>query len=631
MLPFNLPVAIPAPLSYAGGERFIAQYALAMEAMEKRGVAFADILDSQLFSRNVDEQLAIPIGIGDEERIVSLQFGKGSSHHALIAGGTGSGKTELFHSIILSSMLHFSPDQLHLYLMDFKGGTGFKIYETHRLPHIKLLALDAMQEFGESILEELVKELERRSTSFKGTGAATNLSIYNQKGNGSMARILVIMDEFQILFNDATNRKVAFHCAELAKRIVTEGRSYGIHLIMATQSTKILTNLTLESGTVEQMRVRIGLKCTEADARYLFPLTDSDALKQMKGPVGTAVLNEEFTEQENIGLRVAYCDDATKSVYLKQIAQTCRNFPAQLQVFEGNRVTSLLEAQPKFTLCSDTTVIIAVGEPIKVASPHQAVFDRHSRRNTLICGANEDMMENLCNLYILGILRNDQAHLFCFDGELLLQEDGISAYTAFSRFGSRFSPAQNRQDILRDIHNLYDTYTQRRKNSWSEQIFVFLKNLQFLDIVQTMLKRELFDESDYMDEPMDTPENNESEISFDFGTDYGESSSMSVSDKLLKLINDGSAYGINFIVSAADFQTVKDCMYFGENTLSKFPERYIFSISDNDAEILADGVSLLGMKANTVIYTDSKRKTFQLKPYAFPNLNELQAYLNAGF
>ena len=627
MLPFNLPIVIPAPLSHAGGERFIAQYASAMEAMEKRGIAFADILDSQLFSRNIDKQLAIPIGIGDEERTISLEFGKGSSHHALIAGGTGSGKTELFHSIILSSMLHFSPDQLYLYLMDFKGGTGFKIYETHRLPHIKLLALDAMQEFGEGILEELVEELDRRSTKFKKAGV-DNLSVYNQKASKPIPRILVIMDEFQILFNDATNRKVAFHCAELAKRIVTEGRSYGIHLIMATQSTKILTNLTLESGTVEQMRIRIGLKCTEADARYLFPNTDLDALEQMKGPVGTAVLNEEFTEQENIGLRVAYCDDETKSVYLEKIAQTYHSYPTQLQVFEGNRVTSLLEVQPQFTLCRDMTVSIAIGMPIKVAPPHQAIFDRRNRRNTLICGANEEMMENLCNLYTLGILRNEQARLFCFDGEVLLQEKGSPAYLAFSRFGNRFSLAQNRQDILHGVHDLYDTYTQRRKNSWSEQIFVFLKSLQFLDIVQAMLKRELLDESDYMDEPTETPVNNDP---FDFGTDYGESSSMSVSDKLLKLINDGSAYEINFIVSAADFQTVKDCMYFGENTLSKFPERYVFSISDNDAEVLADGVSLAGMKSNTVVYTNSKRKTFQLKPYAFPNLNELQAYLNAGF
>ena len=56
----------------------------------------------------------------------------------------------------------------------------------------------------------------------------------------------------------AANRAIAGRCAELAKRIVTEGRSYGIHLLMATQSTKIISGLSIDMGTIEQMRIRIG-------------------------------------------------------------------------------------------------------------------------------------------------------------------------------------------------------------------------------------------------------------------------------------------------------------------------------------------------------------------------------------
>ena len=177
----------------------------------------------------------------------------------MIAGATGSGKSTILHTLIMSSMLHYSPDQLHLYLMDFKSGTEFKIYESVKLPHIQLLALDAMQEFGESILENLVKEMEHRGTLFKEAGQ-TSLKGYKEATGNPLPRILVIMDEFQILFNDSTNRKVAMNCAELTKRIVTEGRAFGIHLLMATQSTKVISDLTLSHGTIEQMRIRIGLK-----------------------------------------------------------------------------------------------------------------------------------------------------------------------------------------------------------------------------------------------------------------------------------------------------------------------------------------------------------------------------------
>ena len=45
------------------------------------------------------------------------------------------------------------------------------------------------------------------------------------------------------------------NCAELTKRIVTEGRAFGIHLLMATQSTKVISDLTLSHGTIEQIDV----------------------------------------------------------------------------------------------------------------------------------------------------------------------------------------------------------------------------------------------------------------------------------------------------------------------------------------------------------------------------------------
>ena len=94
------------------------------------------------------------MGIGDGDSVVSMVFGEGTSHHGLIGGGTVAANRPLLHTLIMSSMMNYSPEQLNLYLMDFKGGTEFKIYESERLPHIKLLALDALQEFGESILEK---------------------------------------------------------------------------------------------------------------------------------------------------------------------------------------------------------------------------------------------------------------------------------------------------------------------------------------------------------------------------------------------------------------------------------------------------------------------------------------------
>lgn len=288
LLPYNLPIKLPQMMDAKATNNFTDTYFKSAEVIKNKGLSFTDILDTELFSRDSAHVLDIPIGLGDEDAIISLRLGEGTSHHGLIGGGTGGGKSTLLHTIIMSSMLHYSPDQLHLYMMDFKGGTEFKIYESERLPHIQLLALDAMQEFGESILQNLVDEMERRSNAFKNAGGYTKVEDYVRGTGKPMPRILVIMDEFQILFDDSTNRKVAMRSANHAKRIVTEGRAYGVHLLMATQSTNIISTLTLDRGTIEQMRVRIGLKCGEDDARYLFSdRYERDALDKMVGPKGT--------------------------------------------------------------------------------------------------------------------------------------------------------------------------------------------------------------------------------------------------------------------------------------------------------------------------------------------------------
>ena len=93
-------------------------------------------------------------------------------------------------------------------------------------------------------------------------------------------------------------------------------------------------------------------------------------------------------------------------------------------------------------------------------------------------------------------------------------------------------------------------------------------------------------------------------------------------------MEDGSGFGIHFIVSSLEYQTVKDCMHYGENTLSKFPERIIFSLSDNDADNLVENVSVASLRDNTVYFTDGVKDTYQLKPYVAPTPEELDSFLS---
>lgn len=636
LLPYNLSINIHAPIPEQTVDVFVDEYFEACEVIKKQGLSFKDIINPELFSLNSAKSLSIPVGIGDGDSIVSINVGVGSSHHGLIAGATGSGKSTLLHTMIMSSMLHYSPDQLHLYLMDFKSGTEFKVYESVKLPHIQLLALDAMQEFGESILENLVTEMENRAKAFKDdANGVTKIKDYVELTGKPMPRIVVIMDEFQILFNDSTNRKVAMHCAELTKRIVTEGRSFGIHLFMATQSTRIISDLTLSSGTVEQMRIRVGLKCGENDARYLFgDQNDMKALAMMKGPIGTAVLNQDYTEQPNIGFRVAYCDDETQKYYLDLISKTYADRPSTLQTFEGNRTTNLLDyfAEANIGVTSELPVQIHMGTLIKVAPPFSICIDKKKKHNLLVCGANERMMNTISNNYMISALLNRNATVYCIDGDKLIGDDSsANFYGALAECSTQFKSAQDRADIIHFINEIYQNYQSWKRQNSDDVIFVVIKNLQFLDIVKSMFKGDAIDESEYVEKVSATPEFNPADPFAAVNTMFSNRDSddnMSVGEKLVRLIEDGSGFGIHFVVTSLEYQSVRECMYYGENILSKFPERIIFSLSTNDADNLVENVSVTGLRDNTVYFTDGVKNTFQMKPYISPSPSELKSLFN---
>lgn len=634
LLPYNLRVKIPEKLDNRDIDRFTFDYVEKSEIIKKQGLSFKDILAEDLFAYNSAKALTIPVGVGDGDLIINITIGEGSSHHGLIAGATGSGKSTFLHTLIMSSMLHYSPEQLHLYLMDFKSGTEFKVYESVKLPHIQLLALDAMQEFGESILENLVKEMEKRGVLFKESGK-TSLKGYTQAIGKPLPRILVIMDEFQILFNDSTNRKVAMNCAELTKRIVTEGRAFGIHLLMATQSTKVISDLTLSHGTIEQMRIRVGLKCGENDARYLFSdQNEIKAMSMMKGPIGTAVMNLDYTELPNVGFRAAYCDDDTQKYYLQLISAKFNDKPYTLQTFEGGRTVELFDYYRNAGIgyTEELPVIIHLGTLIKVAPPFVLCIDKKKKHNLLVCGSNERMANLVSNNYIISALLNKNTSVYCIDGDRLVGDNTSEGfYDALTEASSRFKVAEDRGDIIKYIRDIYKKYQAWKKQNSDDVIFLIIKNLQFLDIVRTMFKGEMLDESDYIEDDSIVIEENTSADPFAainnmFAAKCNDDN-LSTGEKLVKLIEDGSGFGIHFVVTSLEYQTVRETMYYGENLLTKFPERIIFSLGANDADCLIENISVPGLRDNTVYYTDGIKNTFQMKPYILPSTSEIKLYM----
>ena len=598
----NAPVSFPDLPNSQSIDEFGNEYFELAKKKSSVGVSFSSICDANsLFTMSTKNLLSIPVGKGDGSVVKSIEFGKLSSQHALITGATGSGKSTLLHTIIMSALLNYSPDEVNLYLMDFKSGTEFKIYESVPVPHIKLLALDAMQEFGESILEELIEEQKRRSVLFKENGECTNIKSYIEKTGKHLPRILVVMDEFQILFNDSSNRKVANHCAELANKIVTEGRAFGIHLIMATQTLRsIREHSAIQSSTIEQMRIRIGLKCNAEDASLVFGENNSsDALMHMKGAIGTAVCNQEYTELTNFAFRTAYCPANEQKQLLERIKSECnQKWKCELRVFEGKREPEFPLEKAKNIPSNDVETVALIGEPIKIGSPITLTFSKRRPSNALIVGANAELTDKLQRSILTSLVNNKNVRTHYICGETFVGDDLANYITDLTQTGSKLDIIKDRKDTLLFIESLTNKLKMRKKGEDDKNTIhvTYIHNFALCDIIAGALAGDNIERSDYISDAFDY---------FDYGT------------SLKELIETGSSYGIFFVIDNPDYQAVQKSIQYGAGCMEKFPLRILFSISERDSDFLIGGTSTKELNSITAVFTDGLKAPLQFKPYKF--------------
>jgi DNA segregation ATPase FtsK/SpoIIIE-like protein len=119
----------------------------------------------------------------DRWRLRDLRLGAtDSEHHALLAGKTGSGKSNLLHVLIHTLCEKYPPEELDLYLLDYKESTEFNVYAAPPLPHARLVATESDPEYGVTVLRHLVGELETRARIFKSANAEILPNTASQAG-----------------------------------------------------------------------------------------------------------------------------------------------------------------------------------------------------------------------------------------------------------------------------------------------------------------------------------------------------------------------------------------------------------------------------------------------------------------
>lgn len=366
-----------------------AQAAKRVEVPYKRMLEIAKIAEDDWWTRTSEKCIEAPLGPAGAKKVQILQLGTGLAHHALIVGRPGSGKSNLIHVFISTVARLYAPDEVQLYLVDFKKGVEFKAYAEAALPHARVIAVESEREFGLSVLQGLDAELKRRGELFR-TAGSSNFAEYRGKTGEKLPRIVLIVDEFQEFFS--REDRIARDAGVLFDRLVRQGRAFGMHLMLGTQS---LANAGLPKPTQDQMAVRIALQCSEADSRLI--LADDNLVARSLTRPGEAIFNDAAGLVEgNNQFQVAMFseEDRTRELAVTARVAARKKWRGEPPViFEGHEPAELAACRPLLAAAPSERaerLEAWLGEPTALKPPVAALFRRQSGRNMMVLTRDEE-------------------------------------------------------------------------------------------------------------------------------------------------------------------------------------------------------------------------------------------------
>ncbi|WP_425463556.1 FtsK/SpoIIIE domain-containing protein [Micromonospora olivasterospora] len=245
--------------------------------------AFADLLPTARWTESSASGLSTVVGRADR-RAVTVAFDDATPHW-LVAGRTGAGKTVFLLDVLYGLAARYAPAELQLWLLDFKEGVSFtEFVPTDRdpswLPHARAVGIESDREYGLAVLRELRRELDRRAGVLKRHGVT---KLADLPADARMPRVVAVVDEFQVLL--AGTDALAREAVDLLEELARKGRSYGMHLVLASQATTGIESLY---GRAEAIFGQFPLRVALAGGGGVLDPRD-DAASAL--PTGAAVLN----------------------------------------------------------------------------------------------------------------------------------------------------------------------------------------------------------------------------------------------------------------------------------------------------------------------------------------------------
>ncbi|GAA7310342.1 hypothetical protein ID0603_01410 [Helicobacter pylori] len=175
--------------------------------------------DEEFWTKSSQYEVSVPVGWDINHKEVCFEIGN-EQNHTLICDHSGSGKSNFLHVLIQNLAFYYDPDEVQLFLLDYKEGVEFNAYTDPILEHARLVSVASSISYGITFLKWLCDEMEKRAELFKQF-KVKDLSDYRK--HEKMPRLIVVVDEFQVLLSDNSTKAVEGHLNTLLKRVVAMG------------------------------------------------------------------------------------------------------------------------------------------------------------------------------------------------------------------------------------------------------------------------------------------------------------------------------------------------------------------------------------------------------------------------
>jgi S-DNA-T family DNA segregation ATPase FtsK/SpoIIIE len=556
------------------------------------------IAESAWWGQSSAQEIRTPIGSRGLQETVDFWFGANRESrpcvHGVIGASSGAGKSTLFHVLIAGLAIRYSPDHLRLYLVDGKDGVEFKAYQ--KLPHVGVLTLNSLPELTRSLLADLVQEMEWRSAIFRGENVQ-DYRQYCEKGypRGPLPRILLIVDEYQELFEDDKEG----HASRLLLQISHQGRSTGIHMLLASQRFHIPGMLNKEA-IFSNVNLRAAMRMAIGDVQGLieFGSEGKQAILNCDLPGKIVVNDQAGNNGGNVSGRVAFLESALRDSVVQKLADRAAaqiqagTLQAHLPVtFSGQSQPSLgdnpffksLVEYPNWLKAETLEQVVHqdgwnradwnwqeqprigwVGQEFNVRGHASVVLRRQEGQNLSVVGQNSSARYGILAGFVCGLaasLSPEATKFHFFDRGL----PNVSGYQTFSRLKAEML------DLAGYKCELVTAVTEL--GTAIESIHRELKNRQKLPEEQIIDQPSLMVFLNEVDR-MDSLRPIKDSLGLPRNSVYG--------DILMTLVSEGPRFGIHIIISTSSVRGLTSVINERQG-LNLFAHRIALQMSDDES------------------------------------------------